>query len=110
MTLRERWAYQKTLSEGRFKKEHAKELTDIPTGKLTLYPVKFDKGLGPVLDKYEAAKKANKRTDADAQKKKAKDIIAIYRNRINNAKNKRTLADAWEYLDQGLDLLDKALV
>lgn len=109
VTLRERWVYQKTLSEKRFKSLYANELTKIPTGKLTMYPVKFDKGLGPVLDKYEAAMKANKRSDAALQKSKAKAIIAIYRTRIDNHGNKTVLDEAWSYLDQGLNLLLQGL-
>jgi hypothetical protein len=86
--LRNKWKKAKDESFNVFKKmsaEHAKKaiLEHKPPPP---YPVKFDKDLGPTLDKLEAANKAKKPDEIKKQSVKAHDIITDYKKRVEKAK------------------------
>jgi hypothetical protein len=48
------------------------------------WPFKFDKNLGPTLDKYESAKKANKAADVKKHAEDAKKVLAQYMTLVRN--------------------------
>ena len=105
--LRKTWAAHKALSEDVFKKAHAKELLSVDKNGVTGYPIKFDKDLGPNLDKFEAAQKAKKAADAAAAKSKVEAAIKEYKSRID--KQKAALGAAVEPLKKGLAYVEGKL-
>ncbi len=107
MTLRTIWQTKKEESEEAFKKAHAGELLDVHTQGLTPFPIKFELGLGPVLDNLEAAQKKNKAADVLKYKTKAKDIVGKYKTRVNGKKT--DLGAAWAPLNAGIAHLEGAL-
>ncbi|HEX3744149.1 MAG TPA: hypothetical protein VHW09_09475 [Bryobacteraceae bacterium] len=107
MTLREVWKTKKKESEEAFKKEHAKELLKVDTEGLTPYPVKYELGLGPALDSYEAAKKKNKAADIKKYLDKSKEIAGKYHTRIEGKKTE--LGKAYPAAHEGIDYLIKNL-
>jgi len=107
MTLREVWKTRKEESEEAFKKAHAKELLNVHSEGLTPYPIKFELGLGPVLDNYESAAKKNKPADVTKYKTKAKEIVGKYKTRVNGKKTE--LGTAFEPLNKGILHLEGAL-
>jgi hypothetical protein len=106
--LRKTWGAAKMLSEDEFKKAHAAEMKHAHEGGLTPYPLKFNKDLGPTLDKYEAAKKAKKATDMAAHKKKALEVMKIYDGLAET--NKKALGEKpYKALKAGLKLVGEGL-
>ena len=102
MSLRGDWQAFKNESLEKFKKAHAHELTNVHEGGVTGYPVKFDKDLGPTLDKYEKAKDKDKET----YKKKALEVIALYETKANHKDLKGEPADS---IKKGLNHLKSKL-
>jgi hypothetical protein len=107
MTLRQEWQTRKEESEDAFKKAHARELLDVHTQGLTAFPIKFELGLGPVLDNLESAQKKNKPADVQKYKAKAKEIVGKYKSRV--AGKKTELGAAFEPLNKGITHLEAAL-
>lgn len=105
--LRKTWGAYKFKSEDVFKKAHAKELLSADNKQMTGYPIKFDKDLGPALDKYEAAVKAKKPADQKTAKDKATVAITEYKKRISASK--KVLGAAAEPLETGLKAVEKGL-
>ena len=105
--LRKTWAAHKAQSEDVFKKAHAKELLSVDKNGVTGYPIKFDKDLGPNLDKFEAATKAKKAPDATAAKLKVEAAVKEYRSRID--KNKAALGAAADPLKKALTYVEGKL-
>jgi len=97
------WKAFKLKAEDEFKKEHAKELLNAHKDGVTGFPLKFEKGLSPVLDKLAAAQKNKKDKDIQTHTAKAKEIIGIYQGRIDNGATKKVLGDhVHKILDDGL--------
>jgi hypothetical protein len=107
MALRKEWQARKEESEEAFKKAHARELLDVHTHGLTPFPVKFELGLGPVLDSLESAQKNNKPADVQKYKTKAKDIVGKYKTRVTGKKTE--LGAAFDPLNRGITHLEAAL-
>jgi hypothetical protein len=107
MTLRQVWQTRKEESEEAFKKAHAGELLNVHTQGLTAFPIKFELGLGPVLDNLESAQKKNKAADVQKYKGKAKEIVGKYKTRITGKKTE--LGTAFEPLNKGITHLETAL-
>lgn len=105
--LRKLWQAYKFKSEDEFKKAHAKELLSVDTKGVTGYPIKFDKDLGPALDKFEAATKAKKPADQQQARQKARVALAEYRKRVNEKKG--ILGGAAGPLETGIKEIDKRL-
>lgn len=83
MSMRKDWQTAKEQAEILFKKKH-------PVGKdphmtpPTAFPLKFNKDLGPTLDKVE--KSGQSLDSLEKAEKKARDVVAAYRNEINQHK------------------------
>src|ERR1700722_19637746 len=107
MALRKDWQTRKEEAEDAFKKAHASELLDVHTQGLTPFPIKFDLGLGPVLDNLESAQKKNKAADVQKYKGKAKEIVGKYKSRVSGKKTE--LGAAFEPLNKGITHLETAL-
>lgn len=107
MSLRQIWQTKKKQSEEAFKKAHAKELLNVHSEGLTPYPVKFELGLGPVLDSLESAEKKNKTADVTKYKKKANDIVDKYKTRVDSKKTE--LGPAFGPLNEAITHLEGAL-
>lgn len=87
MALRKTWQDAKSNSFEAFKKFGPKleNPEDIVTHGPPPYPLKFKEDLGPLLDKYEAAKKKNGK-DTDKFKADAYKVIDSYSRQIANEK------------------------
>ena len=107
MTPRDVWKTKKKESEEAFKKEHAAEVLKVHTDGLTPYHIKFELGLGPVLDNLDKAEKGKKPADIKKYKEKAKEIVGKYKLRIEG--HKTELGKAYPPVHEGITYLENQL-